>query len=102
MKLNLKIKPNTDEYIKKLSEELLRFFNTQFGHNAETTKNIMTVTQQLGINVIICEKESITEFSELDEDQRRLPIAVIYDLGEGNKQRYGAPKDVAQLLFTKE
>ena len=30
----------------------------------------MIVTQQLGINVIICEKESITEFSELDEDQR--------------------------------
>ena len=28
-----KIEPNTDEYIKELSEELLRFFNTQFVHN---------------------------------------------------------------------
>ena len=98
-----KIEPNTDEYIKELSEELLRFFNTQFVHNAElTTQNIMTMTQQLGINVIICEKESITDINELDEIQKRFPIAVIYDLGEGNEQRYGAPKDVGQLLFTKK
>ena len=28
------------------------------------------MTQQLGINVIICEKESITDINELDEIQK--------------------------------